>query len=90
MAQALNGRRVAVLATDGVEQVELTEPVKALKDAGAEVEVIAPHGDAIQGFNHHDKADRIPVDRELGRADPDHYDALVLPGGVINPDQLRL
>jgi len=90
MAQELNGKMVAVLATDGVEQVELTEPVKALKSAGAQVHVVAPHSDSIQGFKHHDKADRIPVDAALSSADPSRYAALVLPGGVINPDKLRL
>lgn len=89
MAQTLTGKTVAVLATDGVEQVELTEPVKALRNAGATVHVIAPGGDSIQGYNHHDKGDRIPVDVTLDRADPARYDALLLPGGVINPDQLR-
>jgi len=88
--QRLQGRKVAVLATDGFEQVELQKPVEALKNAGAEVEVVAPHGGEIQGFNHHDKGDKVPVDRELASADPADYDAIVLPGGVINPDQLRL
>jgi len=88
--QRLQGRRVAVLATDGFEQVELEKPVEALKNAGAQVEVVAPHGGEIQGFNHHDKGRTVPVDRELGEANPDQYDAIVLPGGVINPDQLRL
>lgn len=90
MAQSLEGKTVAVLATDGVEQVELTEPVKALKTAGATVHVVSPKSGAIQGWNHFDKADRIPVDVELRHADSRRYDALVLPGGVINPDQLRL
>lgn len=91
MADArLNGRKVAVLATDGFEQVELTKPVEALRQAGAQVEVIAPHGGQIQGYNHHDKGDTVPVDRELAQANAQEYDAIVLPGGVINPDQLRL
>jgi protease I len=81
---------VAVLATDGFEQVELQKPVEALRQAGAQVEVVAPHGGEIQGFNHHDKGDKVRVDRELASASPDQYDAIVLPGGVINPDQLRL
>ena len=88
--ERLDGCRVAVLATDGFEQVELTRPVEALKQAGAQVEVIAPKGGQIQGYNHHDKGDMIPVDRQLSEADPEAYQALVLPGGVINPDQLRL
>lgn len=86
----LQGRKVAVLATDGCEQVELTKPVEALKNAGAEVHVVSPKGGQIQGYNHHDKGDMIPVDRELAQAQSGDYDALVLPGGVINPDQLRL
>lgn len=90
MAASLSGKKVAVLATDGFEQVELTEPVKALKEAGAEVEVIAPKAGEIQGFKHHDKGDTVPVDRELSAAKADDYDAIVLPGGVINPDALRL
>lgn len=90
MADELKGRTVAVLATDGFEQVELTEPVKALKAAGAEVHVVAPNSGTIRGWNHHDKADSIPVDQSLGQADPSRYDALMLPGGVVNPDQLRL
>jgi len=90
MAQDLRGKMIAVLATDGVEQVELTEPVKALKAAGAEVHVVAPKGGSIQGFKHHGKADRIPVDTTLDKADASRYAALVLPGGVINPDALRL
>ncbi|WP_135465864.1 type 1 glutamine amidotransferase domain-containing protein [Crenalkalicoccus roseus] len=90
MAAELQGRTVAVLATDGVEQVELTEPVQALRAAGAEVHVVAPKPGTIQGWNHFDKADALPVDRTLDEADPARYQALVLPGGVINPDQLRL
>jgi protease I len=90
MAGELNGRTVAVLATDGFEQVELTEPVKALKEAGAKVEIVSPKSGEIQGWKHHDKADKVKVDTPLGGADPNGYDALVLPGGVINPDALRL
>ena len=90
MAGELNGRTVAVLAADGFEQVELTEPVKALKEAGAKVEIVSPKSGEIQGWKHHDKADKVKVDTPLGGADPNSYDALVLPGGVINPDALRL
>ncbi len=90
MAQALRGKKVAILATDGVEQVELTEPMKALKNAGAEVEVVAPHGGQIQGMNHHEKGDTIKVDRVLPEARLASYDAIVLPGGVANPDALRM
>jgi protease I len=90
MAGELKGRTIAVLATDGVEQIELTEPVKALKDAGAEVKVVSDKDGEIQAFKHHDKASKIPVDESLDDAEPDEFDALVLPGGVINPDALRL
>ncbi|SMH57957.1 type 1 glutamine amidotransferase domain-containing protein [Azospirillum agricola] len=90
MAQNLTGKTVAVLATDGFEQVELTEPVKALRDAGATVHVVAPKSGRIQGWNHHDKGDMVAVDTVLDQADAGRYDALMLPGGVINPDALRL
>jgi protease I len=88
--QRLQGKTVAVLATDGFEQVELTRPVEALRDAGANVLVVSPKGGQIQGWNHFDKGDMVRVDRELSQARPEDFDALVLPGGVINPDQLRL
>src|ERR1700738_2390158 len=86
----VKGRKVAVLATDGVEQVELTEPVKALKQAGAEVMVVSPKRGTIQGFNHLDKRDNLPGDAELSKVKPEQFDALMLPGGVANPDQLRM
>jgi len=85
----LTGKKVAFLATDMVEQVELTEPWKAAKGAGAEVELISLEAGDIQGFNHYDKADKFPVDRTVEEASHDDYDALVLPGGVGNPDTLR-
>jgi protease I len=84
------GHKVAVLATDGVEQVELTEPVRALKQAGADVVVVAPHGGQIQGMNHSEKGDKLNVDQELTNVSPNQFDALVLPGGVANPDALRV
>src|SRR4051812_24089948 len=90
MARNLDGKAVAILATDGVEQVELLKPAEALRQAGATVHVVSPKSGEIQGFNHIDKGDRIPVDVTLDKADPGRYDALLLPGGVINPDQLRL
>jgi protease I len=90
MTQELKGRRVAILATHGFEQAELTEPLKALKAAGAEAEIVAPEAGEIQGWKHHDKADFFKVDRALDQAKADDYDALVLPGGVVNPDALRL
>jgi len=90
MTQRLNGRRVAVLATDGFEQAELTKPVEGLRAEGAEVEVVSPKSGQIQGYNHQEKGDKSSVDRLLSEAKPADYDALVLPGGVINPDALRL
>jgi protease I len=89
MGTKLSNKRVAFLATDGVEQVELTEPWKAVEDAGGEPELVSPKQGEIQGFEHHDKGDRFPVDTTVADADPSDYDALVLPGGVINPDILR-
>ncbi len=88
--QTLNGLRVAVLATDGYEQSELEQPVEALKAAGATVEVVSPKPGRIQGMEHDQKGRTSSVDRDLGAADPSSYDALVLPGGVANPDALRL
>jgi protease I len=89
MAEQISGCRVAVLATDGVEQVELTNPVEALRQAGAQVSVVSPKSGDIQGMNHHEKGDRLKVDLTLDQARPDQFDALVLPGGVGNPDVLR-
>ena len=91
MVERLDGARVAVLvANEGVEQVELTEPWQALQNAGAQPELVAPRPGHIQAMNHLDKADTFPVDRPLAEADPGSYDALVLPGGVANPDNLRM
>jgi protease I len=90
MTGRLDGRKIAVLATDGVEEVELTNPVETLRREGAEVEVISTKSGHIQAFQHHDKGQEIKVDKELATATPGDYDALVLPGGVINPDALRL
>jgi deglycase len=90
MSNELEGRKVAVLvANEGVEQIELTEPVKALKEAGAATELIAPEKGEIQAFNHLDKADTFQADQAVGDVSAEDYDALVLPGGVANPDQLR-
>ena len=90
MPPSLSGKTVAILATDGFEQVELTEPTKALKDAGATVEIVSPKQGEIQGFNHFDKGDTFRVDRTLDETDPSRYEALMLPGGAHNPDQLRV
>jgi protease I len=90
MANELNGKRVAIVATDMVEQVELLEPRKALDEAGAQTNVISIEPGKIQGFNHYDKGDEIRVDRTIEEASADEYDALMLPGGVGNPDTLRM
>ena len=89
MADELQGKRVAFLATDMVEQVELTEPWKAVKQAGATPELISLEEGEIQAFNHYDKGDTFPVDRTVEEAQADDYDGLVVPGGVGNPDTLR-
>jgi protease I len=85
----LNGKRVAILATDMFEQVELVEPRQALEDAGAETELLSLEEGEIQGFNHYDRADLFRVDRAVADAEVQEYDALLLPGGVGNPDTLR-
>jgi protease I len=90
MSDELNGKKIAFLvANEGVEQVELTEPLKAVREAGAEAELLAPEADEIQAFNHLDKGDTFSVDKAVRDADAGDYDGLVLPGGVANPDQLR-
>ncbi|HEV7563531.1 MAG TPA: type 1 glutamine amidotransferase domain-containing protein [Solirubrobacterales bacterium] len=90
MADELKGKKVAFLvANEGVEQVELTEPWDAIREAGAETELLAPEAGEVQAFNHLDKGDAFEADRAVGEADAGEYDALVLPGGVANPDQLR-
>jgi protease I len=90
MADELKGKKVAFLvANEGIEQVELTEPRKALEEAGAETELIAPEAGEAQAFDHLDKADTFPVDRTVAEAKAADYDGLVLPGGVANPDNLR-
>ncbi len=89
MANTLSGKRVAILATDGVEQIELLEPRKALDDAGATTKVVSLESGSIQGFNHDKAGDKITVDTVLGSTSADDFDALLLPGGVANPDKLR-
>ena len=88
-AQQLQGKRVAILATDGVERIELTEPRKALDAAGARTIVVSPKSGSIKGWEHDHWGESIPVDQSLDGARADQFDALLLPGGVINPDQLR-
>lgn len=88
-SEALNGLKVAILVTDGFEQVEMTEPRKALEDAGAETKLVSPKAGPVKAWNFTEWGDRFPVDVPLGNARPDDFDALLLPGGVINPDKLR-
>lgn len=90
MAGKIDGRRVAVLATNGFEQSELQEPVDALRAAGAKVDIIAPESGTIRGWDHGEWGDSVPVDVTITDANADDYDALVLPGGVMNPDKLRM
>lgn len=90
MADDLNGKRVAILVTDGFEQVEMTSPRKALEDAGAKCVLISPKEGEVQGFKHHDKPDRFPVELSLKKARAADFDAVLLPGGVINGDALRI
>lgn len=90
MADDLNGKRIAfMVAQEGVEQVELTEPWEAVERAGGKPELIAPEEGEVQAYEHLDKARRFHVDKTLDQARPEEYDGLVLPGGVANPDQLR-
>jgi protease I len=90
MADQLNGKRVAALATHGFEQDELFKPRKALEDAGATVEVVSLEAGRIRGWKHKEWGDEVNVDRTLDQARPQDYDALLLPGGVMNPDRLRM
>lgn len=89
MSTQLNGKKVAIVVTDGFEQVELTEPKKALEEAGAQTHIIAPGADEVKGWQHTDWGDTFSVDVQLEKAQPEQYDALLLPGGVMNPDKLR-
>ncbi|HEY3840980.1 MAG TPA: type 1 glutamine amidotransferase domain-containing protein [Bryobacteraceae bacterium] len=90
MSNSLNNTRVAILATDGFEQAELLEPRTALQQAGARADVISPKGPKIKGWNEKDWGQEVPVDVPLDSANPANYDALLLPGGVMNPDHLRM
>jgi len=89
MAGKLDGKTIAFIATEGVEQVELTEPWKRVEQEGGTPELISLEPGHVQAFNHLDKADTFPIDHSAAEADPSRYDALVMPGGVANPDQLR-
>lgn len=86
----LTGQRIAVLVTDGFEQIELSEPVAALRGQGAEVDIIVPEGKEARGWDHTDWGERVTASATLSDADPTHYDGLLLPGGVMSPDKLRM
>jgi protease I len=90
MANELGGKRVAIVATDGFEQDELLKPRQALDEAGAKTQVISPKADKVKGWEYTEWGTEVPVDRQVGQANPDDYDALMLPGGVMNPDHLRM
>jgi protease I len=90
VASELSGKHIAVLATDGVEQVELTEPMRAAQDAGATVDLVSIKPGSIQGVNHLDKGDTFGVDRTVDQVSVDEYDGLIIPGGVANPDFMRM
>ncbi|HWB57912.1 MAG TPA: type 1 glutamine amidotransferase domain-containing protein [Chthoniobacteraceae bacterium] len=87
--QKLTNKKIAILAADGFEQAELEEPKKALDKAGATTNIVSPESGEIQGMKHADKGDKFPVDVDLEDADPDDYDGLMIPGGMMNPDELR-
>jgi protease I len=89
MADELKGKKVAILVADGFEQVELTEPRRALTSAGATTHIVSPRGGRVKGWAKTDWGDEVEVDVVLADADPENYDALLLPGGVMNPDHLR-
>jgi protease I len=86
----LSGVKVAILAAEGFEQVELTEPRKALEEAGAQTRIVSPAKGEVQGWRHFEKGDKFKVDIPLDKAEASDFDALLLPGGVANPDQLRM
>ncbi|MFT3787220.1 MAG: type 1 glutamine amidotransferase domain-containing protein [Tepidisphaeraceae bacterium] len=88
-SRTLNGKKIAILVADGFEQVEMTAPRQALEAAGAETDLVSPVDHRVQGMNHAEKGEAFPVDVPLPQASSDEYDALVLPGGVMNPDTLR-
>ena len=90
MESRLNAKKIAILVADGFEQVELTEPRKALEEAGATTEIISPADGKVKGWEETDWGKKFKVDLPLDEADPDNYDALLLPGGVMNPDKLRM
>ncbi len=89
MARKLNGKKVAILVTDGFEQVEMTKPRKALDEAGAETKIVSLKSGKIQGMHHADKGDKFDVDLTVDEVRPEEFDALMIPGGLMNPDSLR-
>ncbi len=89
MDKKLDGKKVAILVADFFEEIEMTKPREALKEAGAEVTIISPNSGQIQGMNHADKGEKFDVDLTLDDANPEDYDALMIPGGTMNPDTLR-
>ena len=90
MAHDLTGKKVAIIATDYFEESELTSPLEALQQAGAEVDIIAPHDGHIKGLKHVEPGKAVAVDKTLDEANPEAYDAVVIPGGAINADHLRM
>jgi protease I len=88
-ARSLGGKKIAILVTDGFEQVEMVKPREAFDQAGATTTLVAPRSGSVQGWNHDEKGTKFPVDLVLDQADAAQFDALLLPGGVMNPDQLR-
>jgi protease I len=90
MARNVQGKKVAILTENGFEEVELTSPMNALEQAGAVVHIISPQKDKVKAWNHDHWSIELPVDKNLSDANPEDYDMLLLPGGVLNPDQLRL
>src|SRR5260370_38208414 len=90
MDQPLSGQRIGILVENGFEQVELTEPRKALEEAGAKTQLVSPVPGPVKAWNHTDWGISLPVDVSLEQARPDDFDALLLPGGVMNPDKLRM
>ena len=87
---SLTGKKVAIITENGFEEVELTSPKKALEDAGATVHIVSPQKDKVKAWNHDHWSIELPVDVNIDDADPNNYDALVVPGGVLNPDKMRL
>lgn len=86
----LSGKKVAILTEDGFEEVELTSPKKALEEAGAEVQIVSPEKHKVRGWDHDHWSIELPVDVEVENANADDYDALMIPGGVMNPDKMRV